>query len=596
MLKFVSRPLVMMLGEKMAGHLRRLIVETAWPFRYRYALALVLMGITAGMFAVVALLMRDVFNEVFIAEDPEALRWIALIVFAVFTVRGLSMYGQSVVLARINNRIVADLQKRLYAHILAQGQRFHEDRSSGEVTVRVVGNASAASAVLQTLALRLGSDLLTVLAMVGVMLWNDATMTFLALFGLPVIVGGVAWLVKRVKTIAREQIFLGAKGLTIATEASMGSRVIRAFNLQGMVLKRASHVIDEMRVRSDRLAMLGAMSNPLMEFIAGIGAAVVLLYAGWQIIGAGMEVGTLVSFLFALLAAGDPARRLAQLAVSLRQSMVGVEVIYEMLDTDERMPEPENAPDLAIESGEIRLQDVSFSYDGEPAEAAALTGLSMAAKGGEVTALVGPSGGGKSTILSLIERFFDPDRGRILIDNQDTRDVSLASLREQVALVTQETFLFDDTVAENIRFGRQNATREEIEEAARLANADAFIAELDQGYDTPLGEGGSALSGGQRQRIAIARAMLRNAPILLLDEATSSLDAESEAHVQDALDTLMQGRTTLVIAHRLATIRRAHSIAVIEGGRVVEQGTHDGLVAKGGLYARLSELQFGKAT
>ena len=503
-------------------------------------------------------------------------------VLIIFVVRGLSMYGQNVILARISNKIVADLQKRLFAHILSQGQRFHEKRSSGEVTVRTVGNCSAASTVLQTLATRLGADLMTVIGMIAVMFWNDAVMTLMALFGLPAIVGGVAWLIRKVRSLAREQIFLGARILTIATETSVGSRVIRAFNLQKMVLGRAGRVIEDVRTRADRLAVLGALSNPLMEIVAGIGAAAVLLYAGWRIIDGQMEIGTLVSFLFALIAAGDPARRLAQLTVSLRQSMVGVEVIYE------RMPEPPDAPDLVLIEGNVRLENVVFSYG----DAAALRGLSMTAKGGKVTALVGPSGGGKSTILALIECFFDPETGRILIDGQDTTGVRLGSLREKIAMVTQDTFLFDDTVANNIRFGREEATQAEIEEAAHLANAHEFIVEMPRGYDSQAGEDGSLLSGGQRQRIAIARAILRNAPILLLDEATSALDAESEARVQEALQRLMSGRTTLVIAHRLATMRRAHSIAVIEKGRVIEQGSHEALVAQGGLYSRMAALQF----
>ena len=594
MLRLLSRLVVMILGKQMAIDLRRLIVDTAWPFRWHYGLALVLMGITAGMFATIALLMRDVFNEVFIAQDPDALKWIAWVVLVVFIVRGLSMYGQTVVMARVSNRIAADLQKRLYEHVLKQGQGFHEKRTSGEVTVRAVGNVGAVAAVLNILALRLGLDLFTVAGMVAVMLWNDVLMTFMALFGLPAIVGGVAWLIKRVRQIAREQIELGIKILTITTETSMGSRVIRAFNLQNMVLARASYVIDEVRNRSDRLAVLSALSSPLMEIVAGAGAAIVLLYAGWRIIEGDMETGTLISFLFALLAAGDPARRLAQLAVSLRSSMVGVEYIFETLDTDERMPERPNAPDLKLEKGEIELEDVHFAY-GEDGESTALRGVSMTAAGGKVTALVGPSGGGKSTILALLERFFDPDSGRILVDGQDITDVRLKSLREQMAMVTQETFLFHDTVAENIRFGREDATMEEIMEAARQANAHDFIMEMDEGYDSQVGEGGTSLSGGQRQRIAIARAMLRNAPILLLDEATSALDAESEAKVQQALDRLMKDRTTVVIAHRLATIRRAHSIAVIEKGRVLEQDTHDALIARGGLYARLAELQFTSA-
>ena len=278
--------------------------------------------------------------------------------------------------------------------------------------------------------------------------------------------------------------------------------------------------------------------------------------------------------------------------IELRQHTTAIEFIYETLDSDRRPSEPANAPDLALSKGEIRFDDVHFTYG----EVQALNGLTLTARGGEVTALVGPSGAGKSTLLALIERFYDPSQGAITIDGQEISAVALASLREQMALVTQETFLFDDTVAENIRFGRPDATREEIEAAARGANAHEFIEGLEQGYETNVGEGGGALSGGQRQRVAIARAMLRDAPILLLDEATSALDAESEAHVQDALDRLMQGRTTLVIAHRLATIRKAQQIAVLEAGRLVESGTHDYLVGQRGLYARLAALQFGPET
>ena len=285
----------------------------------------------------------------------------------------------------------------------------------------------------------------------------------------------------------------------------------------------------------------------------------------------------------------DPARRLAQIAISLRQFSAGIEFIYEMLDTDRRPPEHPDAPELVLSKGQIRFDGVRFAY----ADVPALDKLDLVAEAGQVTALVGPSGAGKSTVLSLIERFYDPDDGQITIDGQDITAVTLHSLRARMALVTQETFLFDDSIAENIRMGRADATMDEIEEAARQANAHGFITAMPQGYHSQVGEGGTNLSGGQRQRIAIARAMLRDAPILLLDEATSALDAESEARVQEALDRLMQGRTTLVIAHRLATIRRADKIAVLESGRLVEQGTHDYLSANGGLYSRLAALQFG---
>lgn len=578
-----------LLGREYAVLLHRLVIETAWPYRYHYLAALVLMLVVSGMFAAVALLMRDVFNDVFIAADPDALAWLAWVVLAIFAIRGAAMYGQNVILARVGNRIVAGLQHRLYDHILEQGLVFHEENRTGDLGVRITQNCQMARAALQTLATRLGVDLTTVIGMIAVMFWNDVTMSLIALFGAPLVVLGVAALVRRVRSLARVEVTLNARILGTISETVLGARVIKAFNLQRHMAGRAGAAIEGVRDRADRIAVLQALANPMMEFFAGAGAAAVLFYAGWRIIDGTMEIGTFISFLFALIAMGDPARRLAQIVVVLRQQMAGVEFIFETLDTDRRPAEPVEAGDLRLTAGEIVLDDVHFSYG----DGAALTGLSLTARPGEVTALVGPSGAGKSTVLSLIERFYDPDAGTIRIDGQNIAGIRLSSLRDNLALVTQETFLFDDTISGNIRLGRPDATSGEIEAAARAANAHDFILAQPQGYDSPVGEGGAQLSGGQRQRIAIARAMLRDAPILLLDEATSALDAESEAHVQQALTRLMAGRTTLVIAHRLATIRRANHIAVLDRGRVVEQGTHDQLVNADGLYARLAALQFG---
>ncbi len=360
---------------------------------------------------------------------------------------------------------------------------------------------------------------------------------------------------------------------------------------------RMGLAVEGVRERADRIAALRGLVSPLMEATAGIAAAGVILYGGWRVIDGTMAVGTFFSFVTALFLAADPARRLAQLNVQLRQHLAGVEAIYAVLDARTEIEAAPDATELDVTEGAIRLDDVRFDYGRargpRGGDAPALNGLTLAAQPGEVTALVGPSGSGKSTVLALIERFHDANSGRITIDGQDITKVTLESLRRQIALVTQETFLFDATVAENIGFGRPGASRAEVEAAAREANADGFIAALEQGYDTPLGEDGARLSGGQRQRIAIARAMLRDAPVLLLDEATSALDAEAEVRVQEALERLMAGRTTIVIAHRLATVRRAHRICVMEDGRVAEEGTHDILVAKGGLYARLAALQFG---
>lgn len=577
------------LGEDYARLLYRLVIENAWPYRWQYALALVLMLIVSAMFAAVAFLLRDIVNEAFIDKNPSALSWLAWLILAIFLIRGAAMFGQMVILARIGNRIVADLQRRIYGHILEQGMVFHEQNRSGDLAVRITQNCQAARNALNTIATRVGVDLTTVIGMIVVMFWNDVTMSLIALIGAPVVFGGVAALIRRVRVLARSEVTLAGQLLTAVNETVLGARVIKAFNLQDHMRQRAHYTIDEVRDRNDRIARLQAVANPLMEVVAGAGAAAALLYAGGRIIGQDMDEGTLVSFLAALIMLGDPARRLAQIFVTLRQFAAGIEFIYETLDADLRPPEVPDAPDLRIEEGGLSFVDVHFGYGDVPA----LKGFSLEVPAGKVMALVGPSGAGKSTVLSLVERFYDPQQGKISIDGQDIQSVRLASLRAQMALVTQETFLFDDTIAENIRFGRPDASQEEIEEAARQANAHDFILEQPDGYQTTVGERGGNLSGGQRQRIAIARAMLRNAPVLLLDEATSALDAESEARVQEALERLMQGRTTIVIAHRLATIRRADQIAVMDRGLVVEQGTHDTLVSEGGLYARLADLQFG---
>jgi ATP-binding cassette, subfamily B, bacterial MsbA len=578
-------------GPRRAGLLFRLISENAWEHRRAYALALVLMALVATTAGAVALIMEYVLDDVFIQRRAGMVGVIAAWVLVIFLVRGASAYGQTVLLGRIGNRIVAKLQTRIYDHILAQGMGFHSREGTGELTTRITTNCTAARQALDLVATRLGADLFSVVVLVGVMLWQDLTMSLIALVGLPVVLGGVAALVRRVRKLSRDEVTLQARIIGVLSETIQGARIIKAFRLEDTMRRRMGAAVEGVRERADRIIVLRGLVSPLMEAVAGVAAAGVILYGGWRVIGGTMEVGTFFSFVTALFLAADPARRLAQLNVQLRQHLAGVEFIYALLDSKSEITEATDATELTVSDGAIRLDDVHFDYGGAPA----LHGLTLIAQPGEVTALVGPSGAGKSTVLALIERFYDPGSGQVLIDGQDIRNVTLASLRSQIALVTQETFLFDASVAENIAYGRPDASWDEIEDAARQANADGFIARLEQGYDTPVGEGGARLSSGQRQRIAIARAMLRDAPVLLLDEATSALDAESETRVYEALERLMVGRTTIVIAHRLATVRRARRICVIADGRVAEEGTHDILVAEGGLYARLAALQFGPA-
>ena len=572
------------------GLLWRLISDSAWEHRWSYAAAALLMGVVAAMGGAVALTVERVTDRLLDAGGADVALvagWVA----GIFVLRGAAMYGQTLILTRIGNRVVADLQSRLYAHVLRQGLAFHAEEDSGAHATRMTHSAMAARQALRLVATRLGVDLMTVLALLGVMIWQDWRLSLAVLVGMPAVLGVIAAIVGRVRRLARAEVELNARILGAMNETAAGARVIKAFGLEAPMKARMGRSIEGVRGRADRIARLQALVNPLTETAAGLAAGGVILYGGWRIAAGALDPGSFFSFLAALMMAADPARRLAQLNVALRRHMAGVAYLYRALDSEAALPRAADARPLAVAAGEIRLEGVRFAYP--QAERAALDGLDLTCPGGAVTALVGPSGAGKSSVLALIERFYDPQAGRVLIDGQDIARVTPESLRARIALVTQETFLFDATAAENIGFGRPAATRAEIERAAGAANAHDFVTKLEHGYDTPLGEGGARLSGGQRQRIAIARAMLRDAPILLLDEATAALDAEAEARVQEALERLMAGRTTLVIAHRLATVRRAHQIAVMDNGVVVETGDHDRLVAEGGLYARLAALQFG---
>jgi ATP-binding cassette subfamily B protein len=395
-------------------------------------------------------------------------------------------------------------------------------------------------------------------------------------------------LVRRVRKLARYEFASVARIVAVMNETVRGVRVVKAFGLEPRMRGDLSAAVRDVERRTVGIARLSALSSPLMETLGGIAIAGVILYAGTTVIERGGDAGAFFAFLTAFLMAYEPAKRLARLNVNLQSKLIGVRLLYELLDTPNTLNEAPNAKPLDLRDGRIVFEDVTFTYADKPA----LRGLSFSAEPGQVTALVGPSGAGKSTVFSLLVRFYDVAGGRVMIDGQDVREVTLASLRRNVALVGQDTFLFSGTIAQNIRDGRPGATDEEVRAAARDANVLTFAEAMPQGLETEVGEGGARLSGGQRQRVAIARALMRDAPILLLDEATAALDAEAEAAVQEALERLMKGRTTLVIAHRLATVRKADRIVVMRDGAAVEVGDHSSLLAQGGLYARLHALQF----
>jgi subfamily B ATP-binding cassette protein MsbA len=400
---------------------------------------------------------------------------------------------------------------------------------------------------------------------------------------------GMSKIVKRIRHFVHLEFLLATRVTQLLQETAQGARLIKTFDLADYMRRQMNEATVAIEARANKIALLQARTSPILEAIGGVAVGLITLYCGWLALTGKQDPGVFVSFSAALLLAYEPAKRLARLRVNLEMNMVGLDMLYGLLDMPQSATENDNAPAFAFEDGAIEFRDVDFAY--RP-NTPVLKNVSFAIRRNSKVAIVGPSGAGKTTILSLIPRLYDVSRGQILIDGQDIRSVSISSLRQQIAVVSQDTYLFGGSIRQNIQVGRPGASDEEIEAAAIGALAHDFITALSAGYDTSVGENGVQLSGGQRQRIAIARAILKRAPILLLDEATSSLDSQSEKVVQLALDRLMQGRTTIVVAHRLSTILNADRIFVFDQGAIVQEGTHRDLLASHGFYANLYEHQF----
>ena len=435
-------------------------------------------------------------------------------------------------------------------------------------------------------------DIVSLVALVGVMLWQDWVLSLVALLAGPPLVLAVTYLMAQLRQVARESVEVNARSLGAMQETVQGIAIVKAFTMENELSVRMEGLIALAEAQSNRIARIAERLSPIAEALAGFAVAGVIAYAGFRALHINRPPGSIVSFVTALLLAYDPARRLARVRVGLEASLISARMIYELLDLRPRQDDRSGAGRLVVGQAELRFDRVCFSYR---ADLPVLRDASFTAMPGKVTAIVGGSGAGKTTIAAVLQRFYDLDSGHILIDGQDIAGVTKASLRRAVAYVSQQPYLFEGSIRDNIRYGRPEATDAEVEEAARIAQADEFIKRQPRGYDTPVGENGMTLSGGQRQRLSIARAIVRNAPILLLDEATSALDNESEARVQVALAEAMKGRTTVVIAHRLSTVINADNIVVFAHGEVVEQGTHRQLIAKPtGIYARFYGVKDGK--
>jgi subfamily B ATP-binding cassette protein MsbA len=569
--------------------IRRLLREHAATRRKRYAQAFALMAVTAACTVIPAYLIKYFINETYLGRNFTAIVALGAATMGLYMIKGASTYRHTVALARINSRIIADIQQRTFDTLLNQGLGYFADRHSSEFIARLTAGTTAVTQVLNLLILTLGRDLLTLIGLAIVMIIQDPVLFCIGFVALPPAMLVLRKLIRRIRVIAQHQFTGGARILETMQEAVQGIRIVKSFTLEEEMRARFAASVDEVERQANRMARVANRASPLMETLAGVGVALAVIYSGYRVIYTGATAGDLVSFLAAFVLAFEPAKRLARLNIDLNANLAGAKVLYELIDSPPSEPITDDGPPLALRPAvRIEFSDVRFAYrPGEPV----IRAMSFVADPGKVTALVGPSGGGKSTVLSLLLRFYDIDGGTITVDGHDISHLPRRALRRQIGYVGQHVQLFRGSIRDNIAFGKPGASEADIVAAARAAHAHDFIMDFPAGYATPVGEHGLQLSGGQRQRIAIARALIKDAPIILLDEATASLDSESERQVQDAMAHLCEGRTTVVVAHRLPTIMHADRILVIEQGTVVETGRHDDLLRKGGRYATFYRVQ-----
>jgi len=576
-------------GEDAREIIPRLLVTDGRRHAWRYARAFVFMALVAGSTALSAYMMKHVVDRIFVEGNYLAVWILGFSLLGLFAVKGLATYGQLVTLAKIGNRIIADYQRRIYDTLLSQGVSFFADRHSTEFLNRMNTGAAGARTVLDLIVTSIGRDLLTLIGLVIVMVVQDPVMMLLTLVTMPPAVLFVRSLSRRTRRSIQHQFRQTGSLMQSLQETIQGFRIVKSYNLEDSMRTRMFGTVSELETVMNRIARLKARSSPIMEMLGGFAIAGFVMYAGHGVLRGGQYPGEFFSVVTALLLTYEPAKRLARLHIDLAGALAHARFMFDLLDSIPSEREPADKPALKIDRGRVEFREVAFRY--RPSEPV-LRGVSFVAEPGQTTALVGPSGSGKSTVMNLVLRFWDPQAGKILIDDQDIVQFTRHSLRDQIAYVSQDVYLFSGTIRDNIAMGRSDATEAEIVAAAKAAHAHDFIAGFPQGYDSPVGEHGTQISGGQRARIAIARAFLKNAKILLLDEPTSALDSESEREVQRALDALRASRTTLVIAHRLQTVISADRICVVDDGRIVEIGRHDELMARRGRYHDLYQTQF----
>ena len=554
-------------------------------------LAVLLMLIAASFDALLVRQLKPIFDEVFIDKNRASLGTIGLSILVLYFLKGVFSYSQSLVMTKLSIRVIADMQRDVFKRLMRMDIAFYQAHSTGEILTRFTSDVGMVKdAVLNSLTTFV-KDSASVVFLVVLMFFQSFEMACVVFFVFPLGIYPVAVCGRKMRKKTKKNQEAGEDFFNLVTQSFKGIKIVKSYCTEDKEYEELDHMIVKMNKLSFSMACLHALQSPLMEFFGGIAMAATLGYGGYQIMQGNMSPGNFMVFLLAIVAAYKPMKNVAGLHMRMQMGVASMQRLFSMLDIEPTIKNALDAKDLVVSKGRIEIRNVSFSYDGERE---VLHDVSVTVEPDQTVALVGHSGSGKSTLINFMPRFYDPDRGRILIDGQDIRDVTLESLRRQTAYVSQDVILFNDTIKNNIRYGTPDATDEEVVAAAKAAAADTFIRQMDDGYDTFLGEQGSGLSGGQRQMISIARAMLKNAPILLLDEATSALDSQSEKIVQDSLEVLMKGRTSLVIAHRLSTIINADRIYVFNEGRIDDFGTHEELLSHNGIYAQLYRIQFMK--